>query len=195
MLTNNKNILTWVDEKVKLCKPDEVVWIDGSKEQLDSLRQEAFKTGEMIELNQEKLPGCSYHRTKPNDVARVEDRTFICTSKKEDAGPTNNWMKPQEMHEMLDSMYDGSMKGRTMYVIPFSMGPIGSPIAKVGIELTDSIYVVLNMDIMTRAGKKVLDAFGDTSDDFVRCLHAKCDVDPEKRYIVQIGRASCRERV
>lgn len=185
MLTNNKNILTWVDEKVKLCKPDEVVWIDGSKEQLDSLRQEAFKTGEMIELNQEKLPGCSYHRTKPNDVARVEDRTFICTSKKEDAGPTNNWMKPQEMHEMLDSMYDGSMKGRTMYVIPFSMGPIGSPIAKVGIELTDSIYVVLNMDIMTRAGKKVLDAFGDTSDDFVRCLHAKCDVDPEKRYIVQ----------
>ena len=170
---------------VDLCKPDKVEWIDGSEEQLKALRDEAIATGEMIELNQEKLPGCLYHRTKPNDVARVEDRTFICSKKKEDAGPTNNWMDPAEMHAMLNPMYDGVMKGRTMYVIPYSMGPIGSPLAKVGVEVTDSIYVVLNMDIMTRMGKQAFENLGETSDDFVRGLHSKADVDPEKRYIVQ----------
>ncbi|MBO6301067.1 MAG: phosphoenolpyruvate carboxykinase (GTP) [Ruminiclostridium sp.] len=185
MMTNNQNIIKWFEEMKALCKPDEVVWIDGSEEQLSKLREEAFRTGEMIKLNQEKLPGCIYHRTKPNDVARVEDRTFICSRRKEDAGPTNNWMDPKEMYAMLTPMYDGVMKGRTMYVIPYSMGPIGSPIAKTGIELTDSIYVVLNMAIMTRMGKKVLDAFPDDSNDFVRGLHSKADVDPEKRYIVQ----------
>ena len=185
MMTNNQNILKWFEEMKALCKPDNVVWIDGSEEQLEGLRQEAFKTGEMIQLNQEKLPGCIYHRTKPNDVARVEDRTFICSRRKEDAGPTNNWMDPKEMYAKLTPMYDGAMKGRTMYVIPYSMGPIGSPIAKTGVELTDSIYVVLNMAIMTRMGKKVLDAFPDDSNDFVRGLHSKADVDPEKRYIVQ----------
>ncbi len=184
-MTNNQNILKWFEEMKALCKPDNVVWIDGSKEQLDELREEAFRTGEMIKLNQEKLPGCIYHRTKPNDVARVEDRTFICSRRKEDAGPTNNWMDPKEMYAMLTPMYDGAMKGRTMYVIPYSMGPIGSPIAKTGVELTDSIYVVLNMAIMTRIGKKVLDAFPADSNDFVRGLHSKADVDPEKRYIVQ----------
>ncbi|MBP3858102.1 MAG: phosphoenolpyruvate carboxykinase (GTP) [Ruminiclostridium sp.] len=184
-MTNNQNILKWFEEMKELCKPDEVVWIDGSEEQLSKLREEAFATGEMIKLNQEKLPGCIYHRTKPNDVARVEDRTFICSRRKEDAGPTNNWMDPKEMYAMLTPMYDGVMKGRTMYVIPYSMGPIGSPIAKTGIELTDSIYVVLNMAIMTRMGKKVLDAFPADSNDFVRGLHSKADVDPEKRYIVQ----------
>ena len=184
-MTNNQNILKWFEEMKALCKPDNVVWIDGSKEQLDELREEAFRTGEMIKLNQEKLPGCIYHRTKPNDVARVEDRTFICSRRKEDAGPTNNWMDPKEMYAMLTPMYDGVMKGRTMYVIPYSMGPIGSPIAKTGVELTDSIYVVLNMAIMTRMGKKVLDAFPADSNDFVRGLHSKADVDPEKRYIVQ----------
>ena len=184
-MTNNQNILKWFEEMKALCKPDNVVWIDGSKEQLDELREEAFRTGEMIKLNQEKLPGCIYHRTKPNDVARVEDRTFICSRRKEDAGPTNNWMDPKEMYAMLTPMYDGAMKGRTMYVIPYSMGPIGSPIAKTGVELTDSIYVVLNMAIMTRMGKKVLDAFPADSNDFVRGLHSKADVDPEKRYIVQ----------
>ncbi|MBQ3843129.1 MAG: phosphoenolpyruvate carboxykinase (GTP) [Ruminiclostridium sp.] len=184
-MTNNQNILKWFEEMKALCKPDNVVWIDGSEEQLEGLRQEAFKTGEMIQLNQEKLPGCIYHRTKPNDVARVEDRTFICSRRKEDAGPTNNWMDPKEMYAKLTPMYDGAMKGRTMYVIPYSMGPIGSPIAKTGVELTDSIYVVLNMAIMTRMGKKVLDAFPDDSNDFVRGLHSKADVDPEKRYIVQ----------
>lgn len=184
-LTKNPNVLKWVDEMVALTKPDKVVWIDGSEEQLNELRKEAIATGEMIELNQEKLPGCLYHRTQPNDVARVEDRTFICTKKKEDAGPTNNWMDPQEMYAKLTPMYDGVMKGRTMYVIPYSMGPIGSPLAKVGVEVTDSIYVVLNMDIMTRMGVKAFENLGDTSDDFVRCLHSKADVDPEGRYIVQ----------
>ena len=184
-LTKNPNVNKWVDEMIALTKPDKVVWIDGSDEQLEALRDEAVSTGEMIRLNQEKLPGCLYHRTNPNDVARVEDRTFICTRTKEDAGPTNNWMDPKEMYAMLTPMYDGVMKGRTMYVIPYSMGPIGSPLAKVGVEVTDSIYVVLNMDIMTRVGVKAFENLGDTSDDFVRGLHARADIDPEKRYIVQ----------
>ena len=183
-LTKNPNVLKWVDEMVALTKPDQVVWIDGSDEQLAALRKEAISTGEMIELNQEKLPGCIYHRTQPNDVARVEDRTFICCTNKEDAGPTNNWCDPKEMYAKLTPMYDGVMKGRTMYVIPYSMGPIGSPLAKVGVEVTDSIYVVLNMDIMTRMGKDAFENLGDTSNDFVRGLHSKADVDPEKRYIV-----------
>ncbi len=184
-MTNNKNVLTWVDEMVALTKPDKVVWIDGSKEQLDKLREEAISTGEMIKLNEELLPGCLYHRTAANDVARVEDRTFICSKKKEDAGPTNNWMDPEEMKAKLLPLYDGAMKGRTMYVIPYSMGPIGSPLAKVGVELTDSIYVVLNMNIMTRMGEQAFKNLGDTSNDFVRGLHSKADVDPENRYIVQ----------
>ncbi len=184
-LTKNPNVNKWVDEMIALCKPDSVVWIDGSEEQLNALRAEACSTGEMIQLNQEKLPGCLYHRTLPNDVARVEDRTFICTSKKEDAGPTNNWFDPKEMYAKLTPMYDGVMKGRTMYVIPYSMGPIGSDLAKVGVEVTDSIYVVLNMAIMTRMGAQAFKNLGDTSNDFVRGLHSKANVDPEGRYIVQ----------
>lgn len=183
-LTKNPNVLKWVEETIALTKPDNVVWLDGSEEQLEQLKKEALSTGEMIELNQEKLPGCLYHRTDPTDVARVEDRTFICTSSKEDAGPTNNWCDPKEMYAKLTPMYDGVMKGRTMYVIPYSMGPIGSPLAKVGVEVTDSIYVVLNMNIMTRMGKDAFDNLGDTSNDFVRGMHAKADIDPEKRYIV-----------
>jgi phosphoenolpyruvate carboxykinase (GTP) len=183
-LTKNPNVLKWVDEMVALTKPDKVVWIDGSKEQLEELRKEACATGEVMELNQEKLPGCLYHRTDPTDVARVEDRTFICTTNKEDAGPTNNWCDPKEMYAKLTPMFDGVMKGRTMYVIPYSMGPIGSPLAKVGVEVTDSIYVVLNMNIMTRMGKAAFDNLGDTSDDFVRGLHSKAQIDPENRYIV-----------
>jgi len=184
MLTNNKNVLTWVDEMVALTKPDNIVWIDGSDEQLTELKKQAFATGEVEELNQEKLPGCMIHRTAVNDVARVEHRTFICSRDEKDAGPTNNWCDPKEMYAKLTPMYDGVYTGRTMYVIPYSMGPIGSKLAKVGVELTDSIYVVLNMDIMTRMGKEVFDAFGDTSNDFVRCLHAKAEIDEEKRYIV-----------
>ena len=184
-LTNNPNVLKWIEEMTALTKPDKVVWIDGSKEQLDALTAEAISTGEMRRLNEQKFPGCLYHRTKPNDVARVEDRTFICSRKKENAGPTNNWMDPKEMYAKLTPMYDGVMKGRTMYVIPYSMGPIGSPIAKVGVELTDSIYVVLNMNIMTRMGAQAFKNLPDDSNDFVRGLHSKADVDPEKRYIVQ----------
>ncbi len=184
MLTSNKNVINWVDEMIALCKPDQVVWIDGSEEQLNSLREEAIASGEMEKLNEEKLPGCLLHRTLPNDVARVEARTFICSRKEEDAGPTNNWCDPKEMYAKLTPMYDGVMKGRTMYVIPYSMGPIGSPLAKVGVELTDSIYVVLNMDIMTRMGKQAFENLGEISNDFVRGLHSKADIDPEKRYIV-----------
>ena len=183
-LTKNPNVNAWVDEMIALTKPDKVVWIDGSDEQLEALRAEAISTGEMIEMNQDEYPGCLYHRTLPNDVARVEDRTFICSRNKDDAGPTNNWCDPKEMYAKLTPMYDGVMKGRTMYVIPYSMGPIGSPLAKVGVELTDSIYVVLNMDIMTRMGEKAFENLGDTSNDFVRGLHSKAQVDPENRYIV-----------
>ncbi len=182
-MTNNKVVLSWLDEMTALTTPDSVVWIDGSEEQLEALRAEAVESGEMIKLNQEKLPGCYYHRTAENDVARVEDRTFICTPTKEEAGPVNNWMEPSEMYAKLNALYAGSMKGRTMYVIPYSMGPVGSPFSKIGIELTDSIYVVLNMAIMTRIGKKVMDSLGDSAD-FVKCLHAKKDVNPDERYIV-----------
>jgi len=181
--TKNKAILDWVEEQVKLTKPDKVVWITGDEEQLNQLRQEAYATGELIELNQEKLPGCALHRTAQNDVARVEDRTFICTPTRREAGPTNNWMDPDEMKAKLNALYDGSMKGRTMYVIPYSMSVIGSPFAKYGIELTDSIYVVLNMAIMTRVSARIYDELGDSSD-FVKGLHAKADLDAENRYIV-----------
>ncbi len=183
-MTNNKHVLDWVDEVAALCKPDKVVWIDGSEEQLKALRDEAIATGEVTPLNEEKLPGCLWHRTAQNDVARVENRTFICSKKQEDAGPTNNWMEPAEMKAKLTPLYDGAMKGRTMYVIPFCMGPIGSPYSKVGVETTDSIYVVLNMDIMTRIGQRALDQLGD-SNDFVRGMHAKANIEEENRYIVQ----------
>ena len=183
-LTNNKSVLAWIDEKVDLVKPDKIVWIDGSKEQIEELRATACSTGELIKLNQELLPDCYLHRTAVNDVARVEGRTFICANTKEEAGPTNNWMDPSEAYEMLYDIARDSYKGRTMYVIPYSMGPVGSPFAKVGIELTDSIYVVLNMVIMTRVGKDVLEVLGD-SDDWVRGLHCRCDIDEEKRYICQ----------
>ena len=184
MTTTNKTVLAWLEEIKKLTNPDNVVWIDGSEEQADALRAEAVSTGEMIKLNEEKLPGCYLHRTKPNDVARVENRTFICSRKEEDAGPTNNWCDPKEMYEKLYNIARNSYKGRTMYIIPFSMGPVGSPLAKIGIEVTDSIYVVLNMRIMTRVSPEVLEVLGD-SNDWVRGLHCKCDVDPENRYICQ----------
>jgi len=181
-MTQNKHVLSWIDEMAALTQPDKIVWIDGSEEQTEALRAEACSTGEMIKLNQEKLPGCYLHRTAVNDVARVEGRTFICTSKKEDAGNINNWMAPAECYEKLSKLYKGSMKGRTMYVIPYSMGIVGSDFAKYGIELTDSIYVVLNMLIMTRVGTNVLEALGDDAG-FIKGLHAKADLDEENRYI------------
>ena len=182
-LTTNKYVNEWVDEMAAMTKPDKIVLIDGSKEQIDALRDEACSTGEIIKLNQELLPDCYLHRTAVNDVARVEGRTFICTSKKEDAGNINNWMDPKECYAKLTKLYTGSMKGRTMYVIPYSMSAVGSPFAKYGIELTDSIYVVLNMVIMTRVGLDVLKALGDDAG-FIKGLHAKADLDEENRYIV-----------
>ncbi len=182
MTTNNKTLNEWLEQMKELLCPDNVLWIDGSDEQIEMLRAEAVKTGEMTKLNQELLPDCYLHRTKPNDVARVEDRTFICSKKQENAGPTNNWCDPDEMYKKLYDIARGSYKGRTMYIIPYSMGPIGSPIAKIGIEVTDSIYVVLNMCIMTRVSPKVLEVLGD-SNDWVRGLHAKCNVDKDNRYI------------
>ena len=181
-MTNNKYVLNWIDEMAAMTKPDKIVWIDGSEEQAEALRAEACSTGEMIKLNQELLPNCYLHRTAINDVARVEGRTYICTEKKEDAGNINNWMAPAEMKEKLFKLYTGSMKGRTMYVIPYSMGVVGSSFAKYGIELTDSIYVVLNMLIMTRVGTNVLEALGDSAD-YIKGLHARADIDEENRYI------------
>ena len=181
-MTKNPSIIKWLDEMKELLTPDSVVWIDGSDEQREALREEAVKLGELTKLNQDKLPGCYLHRTNPNDVARVEDRTFICSKTKENAGPTNNLCDPDEMYEKLYKIAKGSYKGRTMYVIPYSMGPIGSPIAKAGVEITDSVYVVLNMLIMTRVSPKVLEVLGD-SNDWVRGLHSRCDIDPENRYI------------
>ena len=184
MVINNAKVNKWVEEVAALTKPDSILWIDGSEEQLDMLRAEACATGEIVALNSELLPGCYYHRTKPTDVARVEARTFICAKTKEEAGPTNNWMDPAEMHAKLDKLYDGSMKGRVMYAIPYSMGVPGSPFAKIGVEIPDSIYVVLNMAIMTRVGQKVVDVLGE-NDDFVKCLHSKADLSDDEKYIVQ----------
>lgn len=181
-MTNNKSVLNWIEEMKALVKPDQLVWIDGSEQQIEQLRAEACSTGELIKLNQEKLPDCYLHRTAVNDVARVEDRTFICSRKEEDAGPTNNWMEPKKAYEMLYDIARDSYRGRTMYVIPYSMGPVGSPLAKIGVELTDSIYVVLNMAIMTRVGQAVWDVLGDNPE-WVRGLHCKCQIDQEKRYI------------
>ena len=181
-VTNNRYINEWIADMAKMVKPSEVVLIDGSEEQAELLRKEACESGEIIKLNQDILPGCYLHRTAINDVARVENRTFICTSKKEDAGNINNWMDPKECYKKLTKLYEGSYNGKTMYVIPYSMSVVGSDFAKYGIELTDSIYVVLNMLIMTRVGKNVLDALGDSSD-FIKGLHARADIDEENRYI------------
>ncbi len=181
--TENQKVLDFVKDSAELAQPDKIVWIDGSEAQIDALREEACSTGEMLRLNQEKLPGCYYHRTAENDVARVEARTFICCRDAKDAGPTNYWMDPTEAYAMLREIARGKMKGRTMYVIPYSMGVVGSPFSRIGIEVTDSIYVVLNMCIMTRVGLNCLEALGKDGD-FVKGFHAKCDIDPEKRYIM-----------
>ncbi len=182
--TENKALLAWIDEMAALTAPDKIVWVTEGEAQIEALKEEAVATGLMERLNEEKLPGCLLHRTKPNDVARVEARTFICTTKKEMAGPTNNWVEKNEMYARLRPLAEGGMRGRTMYVVPYIMGQAGSPFAKVGIELTDSIYVVLNMNIMTRMGQIALDQLG-SSADFVKGLHCSLDVDEENRYIVQ----------
>ena len=181
-VTSNKFVNAWIAEMADMVKPSDIILIDGSEEQAEALRKQAIASGELIKLNQEKLPNCYLHRTAVNDVARVENRTFICTSKKEDAGNINNWMDPKECYAKLSKLFAGSYKGKPMYVIPYSMSVVGSDFAKYGIELTDSIYVVLNMLIMTRVGKNVLEALGD-SDNFIKGLHACADVDEANRYI------------
>ncbi|MEO8800493.1 MAG: phosphoenolpyruvate carboxykinase (GTP) [Polyangiaceae bacterium] len=180
--TQNTHLTKWVAEMADLCKPDKIVFCDGSEDEKKRLTDEAVEKGVLIPLNQQKLPGCYLHRSNPNDVARVEQLTFICTPTKDQAGPTNNWMAPTDAYDKLGKLFDGSMKGRTMYVVPYCMGPLGSPFSKIGIEVTDSIYVVLNMRIMTRMGRVALDMLG-TSNDFNRGLHAMLDCDPERRFI------------
>jgi len=181
-LTANPNVLKWADEIIAMTNPSNVVWIDGSEEQYEELRKEGCSTGELIKMNEEIYPGCYYHRSQKDDVARMEDKTFICSRRREDAGNTNNWKSPEEAYKLGREIFADSMKGRTMYIIPYSMGPLGSPFSKVGFEITDSIYVVLSMNIMTRVGQKVLDVLGD-SNDFVRGVHGKCTLDIDKRYI------------
>ncbi len=179
-LTDNKYVLDWIEEMASLTNPDRIIWITGDEEQTEELRRQACETKELFKLNEELLPGCYLHRTAVNDVARVEARTFICTRKKEDAGNINNWIEPGECYARLTKLYKNSMAGRTMYVIPYAMGQLGSAFAKYGVELTDSIYVVLNMLIMTRAGAAV-GKYLDES--FIKGLHSKATLDPDNRYI------------
>ena len=182
MAVENAAIRAWVNEIETLCTPDNIVWCDGSEAERDRLTKECLATGELIELNQQKMPGCYLHRSAAHDVARTEHLTFVCTPEKLDAGPNNNWMAPADARTKLEALYKGCMKGRTLYVVPFLMGPPGSRFSKVGVEITDSKYVVLNMRIMTRVGKPALDHLG-KSDDFTRCLHSLGDLSPDRRFI------------
>ncbi len=181
--TKNKKLAEWVKKKALLCQPDEIVWIDGSAAQKKQLEEECLASGELIKLNEEKLPGCFLHRTKPDDVARTEHLTFICTKRKRDAGPNNNWMSPVKAYQKAEAIFKGAMKKRTMYVIPFSMGPVGSQFSKIGVELTDSKYVVLNMLIMARCGNDVLKQL-EKDGHFTKCLHSKAELDINKRLIL-----------
>ena len=181
-METNSSLSTWVEESARLCSPDQVVWCDGSREERARLTEQALSTGELLELNPQDLPGCTLHRSNPNDVARTEGLTFICCPRKEDAGPTNNWMDPAEAYRRLSAIFDGSMRGRTMYVVPYLMGPPGSAFAKVGVEITDSLYVTLNMGLMTRMGRVATEQLG-ASGEFTRGLHSRADLNPERRYI------------
>jgi phosphoenolpyruvate carboxykinase (GTP) len=178
----NEAVLAWVDEAAGLCRPDRIYWCNGSEEEKERLTKESLASGELEELDQTKWPGCYYSRSDINDVARTEQLTFICTRDKEDAGITNNWMDPREAYQKLGEIFRDSMRGRTLYVVPFLMGPPGSPFRKIGIQITDSRYVVLNMGIMARMGNIALNDLG-TSDDFTKCLHGKADLNPKRRFI------------
>jgi phosphoenolpyruvate carboxykinase (GTP) len=180
--TDHSAIVAWVEETADLCRPDRVFWCDGSEREKETLTAQAMADGVLTQLNQQKLPGGYYHRSNPNDVARVEQCTFICTPTRAEAGPTNNWAPPAEMRRKLDRLLEGAMRGRTLYVIPYLMGPPGSPLAKMGVEVTDSIYVVLSMRIMARMGQLAYEHLGERAD-FNRGLHAMLDIHPERRYI------------
>jgi phosphoenolpyruvate carboxykinase (GTP) len=181
--TSNPHLIAWVDEMARMCKPDRIHWCDGSLEEKKRLVAEAVESKVLIPLDQQKWPGCYYHHSNPNDVARVEHLTFICTPTKEEAGPTNNWMDPKDAYAKLGALYEGSMKGKTMYVVPYVMGPAASPFAKVGIEITDSVYVALNMGIMARMGKVALDRLGKDGKEFNKGMHAVRDCSPDRRFI------------
>jgi len=181
--THNKKLINWVNKMARMCEPETIVWIDGSSEQKQLLEKEAMYTGEILQLNQDKLPGCFLHRTAPDDVARTEHLTFICTKKKHEAGPNNNWMSPGKAYNRAKAIFKAAMRGRTMYVIPFSMGPVGSSFSKIGVELTDSRYVVLNMLVMARVGESVLRQL-EKEDNFTKCLHSKAQLDINKRLIL-----------
>ena len=178
----NRHARVWIDECIKLCQPDRVVWCDGSKNERDAFYEQGVGDGTFIRLNQKKWPGCYYHRSNSNDVARTEHLTFICTPSADTAGPTNNWMNDKQAYAKLRGLFQGCMRGRTMYVVPFVMGPPSSPLAKVGIQLTDSLYVAVNMGIMTRMGHVAWEQLGE-SDEFTRCLHSLGDVNPDRRYV------------
>lgn len=178
----NSAVLDWVRKMAEICKPDRIFWCDGSKAEREALTAEAVKHGVLTPLDQKKLPGCYYHRSHPNDVARVEQCTFVCSDSEEETGPTNNWVRPELMYRKLYALAEGAMRGRTMYVVPYLMGPKGSQLSKVGIELTDSIYVALSMGIMTRMGNVALEHLSESTD-FNRGLHSMLDLDPERRYI------------
>jgi phosphoenolpyruvate carboxykinase (GTP) len=178
----NGRVRGWVEESAALCKPDRIVWLTGSPDEREDLIERGVRDGTFIKLNQQKLPNCYLHRSNPNDVARTEQLTFICTPSEDMAGPTNNWMETKQGYARLKPLFSGCMRGRTMYVIPFVMGPIGSPLAKVGVQLTDSLYVAVSMGIMTRMGDVAWEQLGN-GDEFTRCLHSLGDVNPERRFI------------
>ena len=183
MTTQNADLQKWVDEVSKLTRPDQIRWCDGSEEEYQQLIQEMCATGDLLELNQDSYPNCYLHRSDPTDVARVEHLTFVCTEDQEDVGPNNHWMEPGAAHEKMEALYDGCMQGRTMYVIPYCMGPVKSPYARCGVEITDSPYVVINMKLMTRMGKEALERI-EREGQFVRGLHSIGDLNPERRFIM-----------